>query len=76
MPSDSFKRGERTKPATLIEEIRATCTQINDLGTAVSVLFQPRTFRAVVRVRNTYKPVKSAWARGCEEVRTNLANRR
>jgi len=44
-----------TKPATLVEEIRSACSQIDNLWATVSVLFQPRAFRAVVRVRDTWR---------------------
>jgi len=44
-----------TKPATLVKEVRSARSQIDNLWTAVSVLFQPRTFRAVVRVRDTWR---------------------
>jgi len=44
-----------TKPATFVEEVRSACSQIDNLWTAVSVFFQPRTFRAVVRVGDTWR---------------------
>lgn len=34
-----------------IEQIRPRSTEIDDFGTSISILFQPHTFSAIIRIR-------------------------
>ena len=44
----------RTKTTPLVEEIRPTCTKVHDLGTAVTVFLESRTFGTIVSIRDTW----------------------
>lgn len=66
-PSSTRFKTNSPKLLSFVEQVCSTRAEVDNLGAPVSVLFEPSTFGAVVRVRDTYMTARDMQRNGKRE---------